>query len=161
MIIGELPEQAGLPGRTAPSSEENKIGLTFRDLSEQTKDQLGIDAGVEVTGVNGLAAEAGLRPRDIILRMQTRAVADAQALNEIIENIEPGSIVPILVMRQQQRIFITLKVPERIDSMAGAIAILTLLSAGLCHKLAKDRRRRSAFWVTMARSLAHWPWWRC
>ena len=44
--------------------------------------------------------------------MQTKAVADAQALNEIIDNIEPGSIVPILVMRQQQRIFITLKVPE-------------------------------------------------
>ena len=34
--------------------------------------------------------------------------------------------------------------------MAGAIAILILLSAGLCHKLAKDRRRSSAFWVTMA-----------
>lgn len=111
VIIGELPEQAGRPGRTAPSSEDNKIGLTFRDLSEQTKDQLGIDAGVEVTAAKGLAAEAGLRPRDIILRMQTRAVADAQALNEIIENVEPGSIVPILVMRQQRRIFITLKVP--------------------------------------------------
>ena len=34
--------------------------------------------------------------------------------------------------------------------MAGAIAILILLSAGLCHKLAKDRHRSSAFWVTMA-----------
>ena len=34
--------------------------------------------------------------------------------------------------------------------MAGAIAILVPLCAGLCHKLAKDRRRRSAFWVTMA-----------
>ena len=65
-----------------------------------------------MTGVNGLSAGAGLRPRDVILRMQTRAVADAQALNEIIDNIEPGSIVPMLVMRQQQRIFITLKVPE-------------------------------------------------
>ena len=86
--------------------------MSYRDLSEQTKEQLDIDSGVEVTGVNGLAAEAGLRPRDIILRMQTKAVADAQALNEIIDNIEPGSIVPILVMRQQQRIFITLKVPE-------------------------------------------------
>lgn len=112
VIIGELPEQAGMPGRTAPNSEQNKIGLSYRDLSEQTKEQLGIDSGVEVTGVNGLAAEAGLRPRDIILRMQTKAVANAQALNEIIDNIEPGSIVPILVMRQQQRIFITLKVPE-------------------------------------------------
>jgi len=34
--------------------------------------------------------------------------------------------------------------------VAGAIAILILLCAGLSHKLAKDRRRRSAFWVTMA-----------
>ncbi|MED6341278.1 MAG: hypothetical protein VYC16_03040 [Pseudomonadota bacterium] len=34
--------------------------------------------------------------------------------------------------------------------MAGAIVILILLCAGLCHKLAKDRRRRRAFWVTMA-----------
>ena len=34
--------------------------------------------------------------------------------------------------------------------MAGAVTILILLCARLCHKLAKDRRRRSAFWVTMA-----------
>ena len=34
--------------------------------------------------------------------------------------------------------------------MAGAVAIPILLCARLCHKLAKDRRRRSAFWVTMA-----------
>ncbi len=34
--------------------------------------------------------------------------------------------------------------------MAGAVAILILLCARLSHNLAKDRRRRSAFWVTMA-----------
>ena len=51
-------------------------------------------------------------PRDIILRMQTRPVEDAETLTDIIADVEPGSIVPILVMRQQRRIFITLKVPE-------------------------------------------------
>lgn len=34
--------------------------------------------------------------------------------------------------------------------MAAAIVILTLISAGLCHKLAKDRRRSSAIWIALA-----------
>lgn len=112
VTIGELPEQAGVSGRSGPASPDNKLGLTFRDLSAQTKEQLGVDAGVEVIAARGLAAEAGLMPRDIILRMQTRPVEDAETMTDIIADVEPGSIVPILVMRQQRRIFITLKVPE-------------------------------------------------
>ena len=112
VTIGELPEQAGVPGRSAPASPDNQLGLTFRDLTAQAKEQLGVDAGVEVIAARGLAAEAGLMPRDIILRMQTRPVEDAETLTDIIADVEPGSIVPILVMRQQRRIFITLKVPE-------------------------------------------------
>ena len=81
-------------------------------MTAQAKEQLGVDAGVEVIAARGLAAEAGLMPRDIILRMQTRPVEDAETLTDIIADVEPGSIVPILVMRQQRRIFITLKVPE-------------------------------------------------
>ncbi|NCF33344.1 MAG: Do family serine endopeptidase [Proteobacteria bacterium] len=111
VTIGELPEQAGMPGRAGAPAQDNKFGLTFRDLSAEAKERLDVEAGVEVTAVSGLAAEAGLMPKDIILRMQTRPVEDAKTLNEIIEKVQPGSIVPILVMRQQRRIFITLKVP--------------------------------------------------
>ena len=60
----------------------------------------------------GLAGEAGLMPRDIILRMRTKPVVDSEALDDIIADVKPGSIVPVLVLRQQRRIFLTLKVPE-------------------------------------------------
>jgi serine protease Do len=112
VTIGELPEQASLTTTPRQSAQDNKIGLTFRDLSEQAKEQLGIDGGVEVITARGLAGEAGLMPRDIILRMRTKPVVDSEALDDIIADVKPGSIVPVLVLRQQRRIFLTLKVPE-------------------------------------------------
>ena len=112
VTIGELPDQAGLTSGPKQSNKDNKIGLTVRDLSEQTKEQLGVDSGVEVVAARGLAGEAGLMPRDIILRMRTKPVVDSEALDDIIADVKPGSIVPVLVLRQQRRIFLTLKVPE-------------------------------------------------
>ena len=112
VTIGELPEQASLTTTPRQSAQDNKIGLTFRDLSEQAKEQLGIDGGVEVITARGLAGEAGLMPRDVILRMRTKPVVDSEALDDIIADVKPGSIVPVLVLRQQRRIFLTLKVPE-------------------------------------------------
>ena len=73
---------------------------------------MGIDSGVEVIAARGVAGDAGLMPRDIILRMRTKPVVDSKALNDIIADVKPGSIVPVLVLRQQRRIFLTLKVPE-------------------------------------------------
>ena len=112
VTIGELPDQAGLTSGPKQSNQANKIGLTVRDLSEQTKEQLGVDSGVEVVAARGLAGEAGLMPRDIILRMRTKPVGDSETLDDIIADVKPGSIVPVLVLRQQRRIFLTLKVPE-------------------------------------------------
>ncbi len=112
VTIGELPDQAGLTSGPKQSNQDNKIGLTVRDLSEQTKEQLGVDSGVEVVAARGLAGEAGLMPRDIILRMRTKPVVDSETLDDIIADVKPGSIVPVLVLRQQRRIFLTLKVPE-------------------------------------------------
>ena len=112
VTIGELPDQAGLTIGPKQFSEDNNIGLSVRDLSEQTKEQMGIDSGVEVIAARGVAGDAGLMPRDIILRMRTKPVVDSKALDDIIADVKPGSIVPVLVLRQQRRIFLTLKVPE-------------------------------------------------
>ncbi len=112
VTIGELPDQADLRVGSRPSSKDNKFGLSVRDLSDQTKEQLGIDVGVEVVNATGIAARGGLMARDVILRMRTRPVANTEALNDILDDVEPGSIVPVLVLRQQRRIFLTLKVPE-------------------------------------------------
>ena len=112
VTIGELPDQAALTSGPKQSSQDNKIGLTVRDLSEQTREQMDIDSGVEVIAARGVAGDAGLMSRDIILRMRTKPVVDSKALDDIIADVKPGSIVPVLVLRQQRRIFLTLKVPE-------------------------------------------------
>ena len=112
VTIGELPDQRDLRVGSRQSSKDDKFGLSVRDLSDQTKEQLGIDDGVEVVNATGIAARSGLMARDVILRMRTRPVANTEALNDILDDVEPGSIVPVLVLRQQRRIFLTLKVPE-------------------------------------------------
>ena len=112
VTIGELPDQADMRVGARPPSQDNKFGFSVRNLSDQKKEELRIDGGVEVVNASGIAARSGLMRGDVILRMRTRPVANTEALKNILDDVEPGSIVPVLVLRDRQRIFLTLELPE-------------------------------------------------
>ena len=110
--IGELP--GSLTARTQveqPGSEKNRLGILARNLSAELQERLSLSSGVEVTEVDGIAAQAGLRPGDVILRMRNRAVANTDTLAAIVAEVNAGDIIPVLVLRQDRRIFLPLKVP--------------------------------------------------
>jgi S1-C subfamily serine protease len=90
--------------------------MTVRDLSSNQQAEMGIDAGAVVVAVSGIAEDSGLRVGDVILRMKSRVVADADGLREIAAAAQPGDVIPVLVMRQQgrdfRRSYITLRVPD-------------------------------------------------
>jgi serine protease Do len=110
--IGELPEQ---PGEMRPTEQKetngNKFGLRARELSEKVSSEMGLGGAIEVVAVDGLSREAGLRAGDIILRMKTKPTQTLDVLESIISGASSGDVIPVLILRDGRRIFLTIKVP--------------------------------------------------
>jgi len=109
--IGELKEEM-----TAAAGEERheeaKLGMTVEEITPDVAARLGIEKeeGVIVTRVdeNSPAAEAGLRPGDIIKEIQREPVKDMDSYNNLINKLEKGNAL-ILIKRGGSTFFVTLE----------------------------------------------------
>ena len=61
---------------------------------------------------NGPAAKAGVKPGDVILDVNGREVSSTDELVQIVQGLEPGTSVPITVLRDKQRQKLTITVAE-------------------------------------------------
>lgn len=113
VVIGELADRGAdslMPGRSGGGGSE-RLGLYVEPVPEAVMERLGISGGVRVVEVSGAAEEAGLRPGDIITRMNNREVRDPDSLREIADDLPSGRSVPVLVTRGQVPTFLPLRVP--------------------------------------------------
>jgi serine protease Do len=89
------------------------LGLAVQTLTPDLAKSLKLEdtQGVLVTNVepNSPAAEAGLRPGDLILEINQEPVPDLNAYNGIIKNIEKGSIVSFFLKSKGHTRFVALK----------------------------------------------------
>ena len=105
------------PAGPAGSLELPNTGLTLGSLSDEQREQLGLEAesrGVLVLGVEAgsPAAQADLRSGDVIASVALHGIEDPEAAKEIIEEAreEGHEVVPLLVHRQGQERFISLRI---------------------------------------------------
>jgi len=75
-------------------------------------ERLSISGGVRVTDATGNAVESGIRPGDIITKLDNQAVTDMSGFAEIADDLEPGRSVAVLVIRGQSPLFLALRVPD-------------------------------------------------
>lgn len=96
------------------SSEETKLGLTVQDITPDIAKSLGIDEskGVLVSNVSAdsVAFEAGLRRGDIILEVGSITVNSSKEFRAATKDLEKNKPLLLLVKRDQNTIFLTLKV---------------------------------------------------
>jgi len=92
------------------------IGVEPRDLSPELAESFGLKQGngVVITGVlqNGPAAQAGVRPGDLILKVDGHAVSTVPELLSRVAELKPGTPASLLVLRQQGEATLTV-VPGR------------------------------------------------
>jgi serine protease Do len=105
--VGEAPAEKAA-ANVESGSASPKLGLTVRPLSGEERQQLGGRGGLLVEDVAGPAAAAGLAPGDVILSINNQTVASAADLQRLLPRSK-GSVA-LLVQRENQRLFIPLRV---------------------------------------------------
>ena len=93
--------------QTEPERGGTKLGMTVQSLTAQQARDFDMQPGegVLVTNVqvSGVADDAGLRARDVILQINKMPVRNAEELREIVSKLKPGSEVLFLIKRMDQQ----------------------------------------------------------
>jgi serine protease Do len=91
---GKLPPKPPKPER-AP----NALGLRVSDLSAAQRRDLKLDGGVLIESAAGPAAQAGVRPGDVILQLNNVEVKNAAQFTGMVSKLDPKKSVALLVRR--------------------------------------------------------------
>ena len=120
LTLGEMePDRvAQRPGRAAPAPGKDKevppnaIGLVVSDLADAKRRELKVEGGVMVDAVDGVAARAGLRAGDVILKMQNTDVTSARQFNDLVTKLDLKRVIAVLVKRGETSQYVTIR-PDR------------------------------------------------
>lgn len=80
------------------------LGLAARPLSKNELAQVGVDHGLLVERVAGPAAEAGIRPGDVVLALNGKPVDGIEQIRKVLEK-RPRHVA-LLIQRDGQQIFV-------------------------------------------------------
>ncbi|MGD2136992.1 MAG: DegQ family serine endoprotease [Gammaproteobacteria bacterium] len=112
--LGELPEEETLASAEQPSPQRsNRIGIGVAALTDDQKEELGVDTGVLVERVvQGPAQNAGIRKGDVILSVDNKPVETVRQFQKLIEDMPAGKSVAFLVQRGGNPTFLAIKIPQ-------------------------------------------------
>lgn len=91
----------------------NALGLVVADLTEAQKKELKIDGGVLIDSVDGSASRVGLRPGDVILRLNNVDVKDVKQFNALVTKLDPKKMAVLLVRRGDSSQFVPIRPNSR------------------------------------------------
>ncbi|MES2537273.1 MAG: DegQ family serine endoprotease [Pseudomonadota bacterium] len=95
--------------KVKPEQATNTLGLGVSDLTDAQKKELKLDGGVLVDVAEGMAARAGIRPGDVLLRINNTDVKDARQFNALVSRLEPKKTAVLLVRRGDSSQFVPVK----------------------------------------------------
>ena len=122
VTVGELAEEddktrlASRGGKPAEPQAANRLGLVLAVPNAEQKRALGIQHGLIVEDVKNGGARSELRSGDIILSAIVKgSQTDIKSLaqfNDMLQGVEKGGTMTLLVRRGDAQTFITLKSPS-------------------------------------------------
>ena len=111
--IGRLAEE-GQTKTGAAAGGDSSLGMVVGDLTPELARSMGLNTlkGAVVTTVDpaGPAAEANIRPGDLILEINGKEIASAANYSQAIKGIKPGQVLRLLLQRGDSLLYTTLKV---------------------------------------------------
>ncbi len=99
---------------TGGDGDSARIGITAETAAPETLERWGISGGVVVRSVipDSPADEAGILVGDVLTLVGSTPVKDLDSLREALEAQQPGSSVPLRLIRRGAPLFIGLRLPE-------------------------------------------------
>lgn len=116
LTVTELKEerQAASPGE---ADEDTSVGLGVENLTPEMARRFGLketQGAVVVRVVPGsAAADAGLRPGDVILELNGQAVRSANDFQALLKKMSEGAFARLLIKRSGHTLYITLEIPKK------------------------------------------------
>ncbi|CAN0619532.1 putative periplasmic serine endoprotease DegP-like [Burkholderia multivorans] len=114
ITIAETPVDAVAkadPRKNAPQKprQSNPLGLAVSDIPADQLKALKLRNGVQVDGVDGPAARAGLQRGDIVLRVGDTDITSAKQFADVTAQLDPQKAVAVLVRRGDTTQFIPMR----------------------------------------------------
>ncbi|MDR6394748.1 serine protease Do [Herbaspirillum seropedicae] len=107
-LEADKPKQAE-EKKAKPDNAPNSLGLVVSDLSDAQRKELKVDNGVLVEAVSGAAAAAGIRPGDVIQRLNEVDVKDAKQFAQLVSKLDAKKRAAVLVRRGDSSQFVPLR----------------------------------------------------
>ena len=101
--VAQLSESESV-AQNAAGPDAGRLGLAVRPLSAEEKHQIDVDDGLVVEGVEGAAAEAGIRPGDVVLSANGKTVSSVEDLRHAVAGSK--NHIALLVQRGEGRLFV-------------------------------------------------------
>lgn len=113
LILGELEvDRAVRKPESKKSKAElvpNSLGINASDLNDAQKKDLQVDRGIVVETVEGPAARAGIRPGDIVLRLNDTDILSVKQFNNLVKELDVKKLAAILIRRGEASQFLTVR----------------------------------------------------
>ncbi|NQE48461.1 DegQ family serine endoprotease [Herbaspirillum rubrisubalbicans] len=107
-LEADKPKQAE-EKKAKPDNTPNSLGLVVSDLTDAQKKDLKVDNGVLVEAVSGAAAGAGIRPGDVIQRLNEVDINDAKQFAQLVAKLDAKKRAAVLVRRGDSSQFVPLR----------------------------------------------------
>ena len=112
VTLGQLPDKdkGELALNSAPDDGSPRLNVMVADLPAGQGERG--EGGVQVQRVGpGPAAEAGVRPGDILVSLNNQKVRDAAHLRQLVKELPRGKRVPLLVKRDEGSLYLAVEIP--------------------------------------------------
>ncbi len=114
VTLGKLEERdVKIAANGDATPEGTTLNLVVSDLDARQLREAGVDNGVLVRRVGpGIAADAGVRPGDVLVQVDGTPVESAEQLRKLARDLPAGKSVAVLVKRGEFAMFLAMRVPE-------------------------------------------------
>ena len=90
---------------------ESRMGVEVAKVTDEMKEQLGVDKGVVIAQIdpNGPAALAGIRKGDVVVSINREEIDSVEELEALVNDAPADTAVPVLIQREGNPLFLALK----------------------------------------------------
>jgi serine protease Do len=111
VTVGDWPDAERATASRPQESRQARLGVSVGELERAEREAIGIEGGVRVRELDpdGAAAAAGIRPGDILVSIDHRAVSSPDQLMELVSELPVDRAVPVRLYRDGRSLFVALR----------------------------------------------------